>query len=103
VNGLPVSEAQFTSAVIELAKYRQWMVCHFRPARTARGWRTAIEGDKGFPDLVMARKGRVIFAELKVGRGKMSAEQEAWSSELNGEFYLWYPADIRETIPHALR
>lgn len=102
MNGLPMSEAQFTSTVIELAKFRGWLVCHFRPARTVRGWRTPVEGDKGFPDLCLARKHRTIFAELKVGRGKLSLEQQAWADAL-GDVYLWRPEDLREIIPNVLR
>jgi hypothetical protein len=30
--------------VIELAKLRGWRTAHFRPARTAHGWRTAVLG-----------------------------------------------------------
>jgi hypothetical protein len=98
-----MTEAEFTSAVIDLAKYRGWLVCHFRPARTVKGWRTPIEGDKGFPDLVLARQGRVIFAELKVGKGALRPEQAAWAEALGNEVYLWKPADLRDTIPNALR
>ena len=99
---LPMSEAQFTSAVIELAMYRGWMVCHFRPARTARGWRTPIEGHKGFPDLVMARDGKVIYAELKVGRNKLRPDQELWATALP-DLYVWTPAQLRDEIPDVLR
>lgn len=102
MNGLPMSEAQFTSAVIELAQYRGWKVCHFRPARTNRGWRTAIEGDKGFPDLVMARDGTVLFAELKIGKAKLRREQEEWAAQLP-LLFVWTPANLRDDIPAVLR
>ena len=51
-----MTESEFQSQVIEIAKYRGWKVMHQRPAmiRTGR-WVTAIEGDAGFPDLVLAR------------------------------------------------
>ena len=102
MNGLPMSEAQFTSAVIELAKYRGWKVTHFRPARTTRGWRTPVEGDKGFPDLVMARNGTVIFAELKIGKATLRKEQQEWAEHLP-TLFVWTPADLRETIAAVLR
>lgn len=102
-NGLPVSEADFTTAVIELAQYMGWMVCHFRPARTARGWRTAIQGDTGFPDLVLARKGHVLFVELKVGRNVLRADQRKWADAIGVTAHVWRPEDLRELIPHALR
>ena len=81
-----------------------WLCTHFRPALTARGWRTPIQGAKGFPDVVLAKGGRVIFAEIK-GRGdKLSYEQCVWldtlaecdypSTGINGvEVYLWEPKD----------
>ena len=76
--------------------WRGWRVHAERPARTSKGWRTPVQGDPGFFDLVLARRGRVIFAELKSARGKLSAEQEAWLAELSGgpERYTWRPADF---------
>lgn len=52
-----------------------------------------MQGDKGFPDLCLARNGVVIFAELKVGRNKLSPEQERWAREI-GDVYLWKPEDL---------
>jgi hypothetical protein len=97
-----MSEAQFTNAVIDFAKYRGWMVAHFRPARTTRGWRTPVQGDNGFPDLVLARDGRVVYAELKVGPNRLSIDQQRWASALP-EMHVWRPADLRDTIPDVLR
>lgn len=102
MNGIPMTEAQFTQAVIDFAKYKGWMVAHFRPARTTRGWRTPVQGDNGFPDLVLARDGRVVYAELKVGRNTLSKDQERWANALP-EMYVWRPADLRDTIAEVLR
>lgn len=81
-----ISEEELLQAVIRLAHLCRWRVAHFRPARTAAGsWRTAVQGDgKGFPDLVLARRGEVIFAELKSKRGVLSDEQGAWFEALMG-------------------
>jgi len=104
---LPITEDNFTNAVISLAQYRRWLVCHFRAGRTAKGWRTPIQGDKGFPDLVLVRDGRLILAELKTATGKMRPDQERWHDVLTTvsgiEVYLWRPADLNETIPEVLR
>lgn len=97
-----MNEGQFTTAVIDLAHYRGWLVAHFRPARTVTGWRTAMQGDKGFPDLVMARDGRVIYAELKVGKNDLTVDQRKWSAALD-EMYVWRPAQLRDEIPAVLR
>jgi len=51
-------------------------------------WRTAVQGDVGFPDLVLVRAprgevgARLIFAELKAEKGKESPEQTDWLDEL---------------------
>lgn len=103
-----MTEQQLQRAVIELARLLGWRVAHFRAAQTVNGWRTPVEGDgKGFPDLVLARAGRVIFAELKGAKGKLSPEQEAWLEELTGGVYgwcVWRPADWADgTIELVLR
>jgi hypothetical protein len=83
-------------AVIELAKFRQWSVVHFRQARTMHGWATAIQGDAGFPDLVLARRGVVIHAELKTEKGRMTKAQAAWATALGSTFRLWRPSQMDE-------
>jgi hypothetical protein len=88
-----ITEADFTAQVIALAQLCKWSVCHFRPAKTAKGWRTAIEGDAGFPDIIACRNGRRILAELKVGNGKPTPEQLRWLKAWGSDAYLWYPRD----------
>ena len=92
----PITEAMFQVQVIEYAKLRGWRVAHFRPAMNRRGvWATPIQGDPGFPDLVMARDGAVIVAELKSEKGKETAMQASWRQALVGS-YLWRPSDWDE-------
>lgn len=75
----PVRERDFQDAVIQLAKLNNWMVHHQRPARTKDGsWRTAVQGDAGWPDLILVRDGRMIIAELKSEKGKLTPGQEDW-------------------------
>lgn len=80
------TEAGFQRAVIDLARLCGWLVHHTRPAWTAKGYRTPIMGDVGFPDLVLChpKRGVVIFAELKVGKNPASAEQVRWLDALRG-------------------
>jgi hypothetical protein len=93
-------EKDFTDNVVQLAKTLGWRVAHFRPAQTKHGWRTAMQGDKGFPDLVLAKDGRVIFAELKSDTGKLGKDQSEWLDELGRdmatevEVYVWRPANL---------
>lgn len=51
------------------------------------GWRMAftqysLRSPKGFPDLVLVRAPRLIFAELKSEVGKTTPEQDAWLADL---------------------
>lgn len=94
----PVSEALFTQQVLQLASALNWRSAHFRPAMTSQGWRTPVQGDgKGFFDLVLIRTPRVIFAELKSERGKLSPEQVEWMESVAGcptENYTWKPNQL---------
>ena len=90
-----ISEADFLGQVIDLAHLCGWRVQHVRPAWSNKGWRTPIQGDPGFPDLVLVKQPRVIIAELKSDKGSVDHEQRAWLTELAGcpgvESYVWKP------------
>ena len=96
-----INERQFQAAVVELAKWQGWTVFHPLPAQNERGqWRTATQGDIGFPDLVLVHPERgVIFAELKTAIGKLSDAQNDWLMCLHAagaEAYVWRPRDIND-------
>jgi hypothetical protein len=100
-----LSEAAFQKQVIDLAHLYRWRVAHFRPARTTvagkETWRTAVSADgQGFPDLVLARNGVVLFRELKTDHGKASHEQLAWLLAVGGA--IWRPAQW-STIEREIR
>lgn len=87
-----MSEDDLLTAVIDTAHAYNFRVAHFRPARTAKGWRTAVAADgRGFPDLVLAKQGRVLFAELKTSVGLTTDAQEQWLDDLGAFGYLWTP------------
>ena len=90
---LSLSEADLQRRLLDLARLRGWRVAHFRPARTAQGWRTPITGHPGFPDLGLARSGRILAVELKSATGRPTAEQLAWLDALGPFGRLWRPAD----------
>lgn len=66
------------NGILEVARILGYRVHHARPAMTGKGWRTPLQGDKGFVDLVLVGRGRVLFRELKVGRNRLSEEQAGW-------------------------
>lgn len=102
----PANETELLEAVLDLAATCGWLRAHFRPARTAQGWRTPVSGDgKGFPDLVLVPPpghGRVIYRELKSPGRRLDPDQEVWRDRLlaAGENWaVWYPADWPTIVP----
>ena len=101
-----LTEAQFQTWVLAVARWNGWKIQHTRPAQYSSGrWATPIQGDAGFPDLVLAHPTRgVIFAELKRQSGRLSTSQTEWMMLLQGgaEAYVWRPSDSK-FIAHRLR
>lgn len=102
------SEAAFQAAVVQLARLSRWRVAHFRKVRTVDHagrprWQTPVAADgAGFPDLVLARAGRLIFAELKAEDGSLDPEQRVWRERLEEiaiasaglvSYRVWRPSD----------
>lgn len=97
------TEGEFQESIIQLAKLHGWLIAHFRPARTASGWRTPVSADgAGFPDLILTRNGKLLVVELKSKMGKLSAAQERWLEAFrqveNIGVYVWRPGDTEEII-----
>lgn len=81
------NETAFTNAVIELATMAGWRVHHDRMKQN-------VQGHAGFPDLCMAKGGRVIFAELKMPGKPLEPDQDLWYRALaqgDGDWYIWQP------------
>lgn len=107
-----MTEAELLAAVIHLAHVRGWLVHHCRAAKDESGrWKTPIQGDAGFVDLVLARRGSVVFAELKTERGKLTDEQIVWGSAFiaayggaptNPLYQVWTPAHWRNGTIEAV-
>lgn len=58
-----------------------YLVFHPRPARTAQGWATPVEGTSaaGYPDITAVHpSGRCVIAELKAGKNRPSDAQLEW-------------------------
>jgi hypothetical protein len=86
-----VTEAAFTTQVMELAHALGWLVHHTHDSRTNH-WST----DKGLPDIVAARDGRTVMAELKRVGQKPRPEQRAWLEAAGG--YCWTPLDWDDIV-----
>ena len=88
---LKIKEKQFQAGIVILAEYLKWKVFHTYDSRRSIG--------AGFPDLVMARHDRLIFAELKTATGRLSKKQKEWGATLDqteAEYYVWRPEDWDE-------
>lgn len=86
----PGDERGFLSAVLQLARSSGWRAYHTHDSRRS---------EPGFPDVVLARSGRIVFAELKTPRGRVTPEQRGWLDVLRKaegpavSVFLWTPAD----------
>ena len=85
-----MTEKAFEAKVKKLARDNGWMYYHT--------WRS-YHSPAGFPDCVMVRPPKIIFAELKSQRGKLSPQQEEWITRLyccrskDIRVYTWRPSD----------
>lgn len=97
-----ITEKQFQQQVIDFARLHGWAVAHFRRVRVQRKdgsvyYETPAAADgAGWPDLALCHRkaGRLIFAELKVGRNQPTPEQAAWIALFrlgDHEAYVWRP------------
>ena len=92
-----ISERDLTAYVRDVARMLGWRRYHT--------W-LSKHSPAGFPDEVLVRRGRLVFAELKSASGKLSDEQRAWLEDLRAvpglEVYVWRPKDM-EAIAEVLR
>lgn len=96
---MKITEQALQRTIVEMAQLGGWMVMHTRPAMNRDGeWSTPIQGDPGFPDLILANDdGEVIAAELKSETGKVADDQRRWLMALKSggvETYVWRPRDL---------
>jgi Holliday junction resolvase len=100
---LQLSEKELQQRIIDRARALGWLVYHTYNSRHSAA---------GFPDLVLARDGRVLFVEVKSEKGRLTKAQKEWLSVLYDEpwignpalqseydshqVYVWRPSDIAE-------
>ena len=87
-----MTESELQSAIIEYAELMGWRLYHVTNVHKKLRSHTSV----GFPDLCMVRRGRLVFAELKNAKEKLSPDQEQWQIRLvqtTAEYHVWRPAD----------
>ena len=79
----PMTETELQGTIVKMAEGLGWCVkpssqgSQNTPRRPVKN-RTA----NGFPDLVLARDGEVLFLELKTETGRLTTEQAGWQLAL---------------------
>lgn len=84
-------ERAWRQDVMVAARQRGWHIAYFPDSRR-------IVGSRGLPDLILARDGKVILAELKTDSGKLSEVQRRWLEAAGASGRVWRPADRVEIM-----
>lgn len=86
--GSEVTERDFQGEVLRAAGLPCWRTYHTLDSRGSAA---------GFPDIVALRGTRLVMAELKRERGRVTDAQQAWLDDLARvetlETFLWRPSD----------
>jgi VRR-NUC domain len=85
-----ISERRFQQQIVEYAELMGWR-CYF----THR----SDHSPAGFPDLVLVRRPRIVWIEVKAERGRLSDAQRAWINDLadcGQEVHVVRPSQWRE-------
>ncbi len=87
-----VSEKLWQQWVTDLAKLKHWRCYHTFDSRRST---------PGFPDLVLVRHHRLIVAELKAEKGRLTPPQKEWLDALaftGIETYVWRPSEADDVL-----
>ena len=106
-----VTEKRFQSQVLAYAAMMGWSAWHDNATNAPRRCsgcgqtRSLPRNTAGLPDLVLIRRPRVVWAELKAERGRLRPAQKAWIEELRAcgqAVYVWRPSSWEE-VERVLR
>jgi len=97
-----MTEDELLSNVLYAAKLLRWRRYHVRNSRAG-----IIQGESGFPDLVLLRPPRLLIVELKAPKGRTTPEQREWLAGFLDvpclEVAIWRPDDwLTGTIERVL-
>ena len=88
-----VTEADFQRQVVAAARMLGWECYHTFDSR---------HSEAGFPDCVLVKPPRILFAEIKSEQGQLSSAQMRWLNTLREcpgtAVYLWRPSDMDAAI-----
>lgn len=88
-----LTEREWQSRVIDYSRLRSWRCYHAHDSRRS---------EPGLPDLLLARPGRLVVAELKSERGRLTREQAQWLDLLGTvagvEVYTWRPSSWSQVL-----
>lgn len=90
-----ISEEELLITITDALTLYGWRWHHVR-----RSDRALQMGHAGFPDVCAARKGRVLFLELKSAGGTLTEDQRSWGRELapwlshDVSWMVVYPQDL---------
>lgn len=87
-----MTEEELLVAITEAATFLGWRWHHVR-----RSDKAIQQGHSGFPDLVLAKEGRVYFLELKSKAGQPTPDQLAWCEALPNA-YVITPRDLDRVL-----
>lgn len=95
-----ISESSWQRVVQGVAEVAGWRFYHApdnRPVTARASGRRYVQAVRaGFPDLVLVKRDRLIFAELKAETGQPTPDQLMWLTALaatGAEVALWRPSD----------
>lgn len=99
-------ELECERTILDAAAISGWRRHGERVAMSRKGWRTPVKGEVGWPDLVLARPGVLIVAELKRKPNEPDPEQLEWLRLLDTVpgcwgLLVWVPED-QDDFCHAL-
>lgn len=81
-------EKDFMQQILDLARLSGWLCFHVMDSRGSLA---------GFPDLCLVKGGRLVFAECKSMKGRVSRAQEHWLAQLGAvqgiTVAIWRPGD----------
>jgi hypothetical protein len=95
-----MNETEWQKQVLKSAHSLGWHSMHI--GRTGKHQAVGAKGTlgTGWPDLVLVKGGRIIFAELKAQDGVLTQEQKEVLLTLGnvGEVFCWRPSDFGQVL-----